>query len=46
VLGLVLILAGIDEFSNPRLRTERTGRRRLFGLLFGGRLVARAETSS
>ena len=46
VLGLVLILAGIDEFSNPRLRTERTARRRLLGMLFGGRLVARAETSS
>jgi peptide/nickel transport system permease protein len=46
VLGLVLILAGIDEFSNPRLRTERAGRRRLLGMLFGGRLVARAETSS
>ncbi len=45
VLGLVLILAGIDEFSNPRLRTERTGRRRLLGMFFGGRLVARAETS-
>ena len=28
VLGLVLILAGIDEVSNPRLRAERTGRRR------------------
>jgi ABC-type dipeptide/oligopeptide/nickel transport system permease subunit len=30
VLGLVLLLAGIDEVSNPRLRTER-GRRLLFG---------------
>jgi peptide/nickel transport system permease protein len=28
VLGLVLLLAGIDELSNPRLRTERTRRRR------------------
>ena len=46
VLGLVLILAGIDEFSNPRLRTERAGSRRLFGMLFGGRLVPRAETSA
>ena len=25
VLGLVLVLAGIDEVSNPRLRTERDG---------------------
>jgi peptide/nickel transport system permease protein len=46
VLGLVLVLAGIDEFSNPRLRAERAGRRRLVGLLFGGRLVARAETAT
>jgi peptide/nickel transport system permease protein len=29
VLGLVLVLAGIDEVSNPRLRTERQGRGRL-----------------
>jgi peptide/nickel transport system permease protein len=29
VLGLVLLLAGIDEFSNPRLRSERVRRRRL-----------------
>ena len=28
VLGLVLILAGIDEVSNPRLRAERMGRKR------------------
>ena len=28
VLGLVLILAGIDEVSNPRLRTEKPERRR------------------
>jgi peptide/nickel transport system permease protein len=41
VLGLVLILAGIDEVSNPRLRTEKTERRRLLRALFGGRLVAR-----
>jgi ABC-type dipeptide/oligopeptide/nickel transport system permease subunit len=27
VLGLVLILAGIDEVSNPRLRAERRPRR-------------------
>jgi peptide/nickel transport system permease protein len=26
VLGLVLLLAGIDEVSNPRLRTERRGK--------------------
>jgi hypothetical protein len=25
VLGLVFLLAGIDEVSNPRLRTERDG---------------------
>jgi peptide/nickel transport system permease protein len=46
VLGLVLVLAGIDEFSNPRLRTERTARRRLLGTLFAGRFVARPEASS
>jgi peptide/nickel transport system ATP-binding protein/peptide/nickel transport system permease protein len=46
VLGLVLLLAGIDEFSNPRLRAERAGRRRLLGLLVGGRLVARTEAST
>jgi peptide/nickel transport system permease protein len=46
VLGLVLLLAGIDEVSNPRLRTERTRRRRVLALLFGGRLVARAEASA
>ena len=40
VLGLVLILAGIDEFSNPRLRTERARRRRMLGMIFGGRIVA------
>jgi peptide/nickel transport system permease protein len=37
VLGLVLLLAGIDEFSNPRLRGERTRRRRLLWLPAGGR---------
>jgi peptide/nickel transport system permease protein len=43
VLGLVLILAGIDEVSNPRLRTERTARRRrLLPLLIGGRAWVRA----
>ena len=29
VLGLTLVLAGIDEVSNPRLRAERVRRRRL-----------------
>jgi peptide/nickel transport system permease protein len=43
VLGLVLLLAGIDEVSNPRLRAERKRRRRLLGMLLGGRLVARPE---
>ena len=42
VLGLVLVLAGIDEFSNPRLRTERRRKRRLLTLV-GGRYAARAE---
>jgi peptide/nickel transport system permease protein len=46
VLGLVLLLAGIDEVSNPRLRTERPPRRRLLASLLGGRLVARAEASA
>ncbi len=45
VLGLVLVLAGIDEVSNPRLRTERIRRRRLLALFVGGRAVARAEAS-
>jgi peptide/nickel transport system permease protein len=45
VLGLVLLLAGIDEVSNPRLRNERSRRgviRRLRGLLGGSRAL-RAE---
>jgi peptide/nickel transport system permease protein len=46
VLGLVLMLAGIDEVSNPRLRTERTQRRRLLAVLLGGRLAARAEAAA
>jgi peptide/nickel transport system permease protein len=46
VLGLVLVLAGIDEVSNPRLRTERVRRRHLFALLAGGRALARAEGSA
>jgi hypothetical protein len=44
VLGLVLILAGIDEVSNPRLRTEKTERRGLLRALFGGRFVARTSS--
>jgi len=46
VLGLVLVLAGIDEVSNPRLRTERTVRRGAIRTLFGGRLFTRAEPST
>jgi len=46
VLGLVLLLAGIDEVSNPRLRTERRRRRRLASLFVGGRVAARAEGSA
>jgi hypothetical protein len=46
VLGLVLLLAGIDEVSNPRLRAERKKRRRLVGMLLGGRLVACPEVST
>jgi len=39
VLGLTLILAGIDEVSNPRLRTIRAPRRRF------RKVVARAQES-
>ena len=46
VLGLVLLLTGIDEVSNPRLRADRTQRRRLLATLFGGRLVPRPEASA
>jgi peptide/nickel transport system permease protein len=42
VLGLVFLLAGIDEVSNPRLRAERTHRRRLASLFVGSRAAARA----
>ena len=45
VLGLVLVLAGIDEVSNPRLRSERSHRhllRRLGALVVGGRYALRA----
>jgi peptide/nickel transport system permease protein len=41
VLGLTLILAGIDEVSNPRLRDElKTHRRLLRGLVLPGRRAA------
>jgi len=47
VLGLTLILAGIDEVSNPRLRNEvRTKRRllrRFVAPLLSGRAAVRAE---
>jgi peptide/nickel transport system permease protein len=46
VLGLVLVLAGIDELSNPRLRTERTRRRFArwaLAAFVGGRALVRAE---
>jgi ABC-type dipeptide/oligopeptide/nickel transport system permease subunit len=46
VLGLVLILSGIDEVSNPRLRSERPERRRLLATLVGGRFVARPKAST
>jgi peptide/nickel transport system permease protein len=46
VLGLVLILTGIDEVSNPRLRTEKVGRRRLLTLFAGGRAAKRVEASA
>jgi peptide/nickel transport system permease protein len=44
VLGLVFLLAGIDEVSNPRLRSERPQRhvlRRLAALVVGGRYALR-----
>ena len=49
VLGLVLLLAGIDEVSNPRLRTEPVRRRllqRALALLVGGRVLGRAEAQA
>jgi peptide/nickel transport system permease protein len=46
VLGLVLVLAGIDEVSNPRLRTEHAPRRRLLRMFVGGRPIARTETQA
>jgi ABC-type dipeptide/oligopeptide/nickel transport system permease subunit len=45
VLGLVLLLAGIDEFTNPRLRSEGKRRRGLFKTLFGGRLAEPKEAA-
>jgi peptide/nickel transport system permease protein len=48
VIGLVLLLAGIDEVSNPRLRVEKTRRsffsRMKFALL-GGRIGPHVEAS-
>ncbi|HKB19592.1 MAG TPA: ABC transporter permease [Gaiellaceae bacterium] len=46
VLGLVLLLAGIDEFTNPRLRAEQKPRRHRLRMLFGGRLAVREEGAS
>jgi len=43
VLGLVLLLAGIDEFTNPRLRSEHKPHRSRLRMLFGGRLATREE---
>jgi peptide/nickel transport system permease protein len=42
VLGLVLVLAGIDEVSNPRLRIQRA-RRRPLRRLARGRAFVRGE---
>ena len=46
VLGLVLLLAGIDEFTNPRLRSEQKPRRHRLRMLFGGRLAVREESAA
>jgi peptide/nickel transport system permease protein len=49
VLGLTLILAGIDELSNPRLRdaTKRRGIvRRMVAPLVSGRAAVRAEEAA
>jgi peptide/nickel transport system permease protein len=43
VLGLVLLLTGIDEFTNPRLRAEGKPKRGRLRMLFGGRLAVREE---
>jgi peptide/nickel transport system permease protein len=40
VLGLVLLLAGIDEVSNPKLRTEKRQRSRLKTLVLPSRKLA------
>ena len=45
VLGLILMLAGIDEVSNPRLRSEPKQRRRIGRLLVGGRLAVKEGTA-
>jgi peptide/nickel transport system permease protein len=48
VIGLVFLLAGIDEVSNPRLRTEKTRTsfvKRTTAALMGGRAVPHAEAS-
>jgi len=44
VLGLVLLLAGIDEFTNPRLRTEHKPRKGRLRTLFTGGLGEREES--
>jgi len=49
VVGLVFLLAGIDEVSNPRLRGDRTRRRlarRMIAAFTGGRSLARAEEAT
>ncbi|HEY7148969.1 MAG TPA: ABC transporter permease [Gaiellaceae bacterium] len=45
VLGLVLLLAGIDEFTNPRLRSETQARRGWLRTLFGGSLASRKKAA-
>ncbi|HTO25541.1 MAG TPA: ABC transporter permease [Gaiellaceae bacterium] len=48
VIGLVLLLAGIDEVSNPRLRAEKTRRSffaRMRYALLGGRVAPHVGTS-
>jgi peptide/nickel transport system permease protein len=44
VLGLVLLLAGIDEFTNPRLRSEHKPHKGRLRTLFTGRLGEREES--
>ena len=50
VLGLTLILAGIDEISNPRLRNEMRPHKSLFvrfiAPLWSGKAAVRAEGAS